>query len=215
MFKGSLFKRSIVNSPGEVQDRVNEILQNKADNLENLKAKPSALAGFIEGDDSVPRVEIKLANGKKKFLTMFEALHQRYYLTAYLNDVQHISNGLFQILTSNSTAEKYKVYNGLIKNELFMEIGGIVMMYVAEQFLDSDVVIRLSVQASGRDSIIGYYPSREDYDKLRDLTAILDYQNYLTDRSYNLKNYIKEDGTAYNLNDLLQNPLGGSLSVER
>jgi hypothetical protein len=214
MFKGSLFKRNIVNSPAEVQVRVNEILQIKAENLENLKAKPSALSGLIEGDDNVPRVEINLANGKKKYMTMYEALRQRYYLTAYLNDVQYISNGLYQILSSNLTSEKYKVYNTLTKNELFMEIGGVILMYVAENFLDSDIVIRLSVQASGRDSIIGYYPSREDYDKLRDLTAILDYQNYLSDRSYNLKNYIKEDGSAYTLTDLLQNPLSGNLRQE-
>ena len=214
LFKSSLFKRNIVNSVGEVQVRINEILQKKAENLEKIKAKPSALAGLIEGDDNVPRVEIKMTNGSKKFMTMFEALHQGYYLTAYLNDVQTISNGLFEILTSNNTAHKYNVYNGLIKNELFMEIGGIIMMYVAEQTLSEDIVIRISVQASGRESIIGYYPSRADYDKLRDLTAILDYQSYLSDRSYNLKNYLKEDGSAYSLKDLLQNPLGGNLTLE-
>ena len=198
VFKDSIFTRHNQGnaiSQQEIAARIREILQKKAANQEDMKATPFFVkqsgATNSEGSSNSEVDKIRVLKSQRK------------YIKAYEEDINQVSLALSYILNAQDTRYRYETYKKLIQNELFMEIGGIIMMYINDQTLAEDVAVKIVLGAQNRKPIVGYFPNKETYEQLKVFGAVIDYQNQLTDRSYNLSNFFNEAGNPISLQDLL------------
>lgn len=140
--------------------------------------------------------------------------NQGNYVRAFQQDAVKIGDYLAPILVEkNDNTFRYAAYRKLIRLPLFMEIGGLIMMNIAESAVTSNgknanllkkfFVMRLTVDSQGKASHVGYFPDATQYSRIDRLNQILSYQSYLADHSYNLSNYINPDGQLKTLKEIL------------
>lgn len=118
------------------------------------------------------------------------------------------------MIEKNNHTLRYSAYRELIQIPLFLEIGGLVMMNIAESavtakglnanLLKKHFVMRLTVESQGKPSHVGYYPDDIEYSRIDRLNQILSYQSYVSDRSYQLDQYMHPDGRYKTLDEILK-----------
>lgn len=129
---------------------------------------------------------------------------------AYAQEIDFIPKTLIKIFNhSTSAANKYENFEKLLNDvPLFKEIAGLLFLQITpEKDLHKYVVARLSFSArkwSGQNTDT-YYPNFEKFNdkELVVFRSILAQNNYITDRSYNLRNFFKEDGSMFKISELI------------
>jgi hypothetical protein len=130
------------------------------------------------------------------------------YLNAYDKDWEQlvIPRYLSIVLNANySVEERYKAYSELNYNvPLFSEINGILLSRVVPASILPQVVIaRLALSARNQTASESFYPSREVFNKLNIFREITYQTQFILNRTYDLRNFLKEDGTSYSAEEVL------------
>ncbi|MEK6627091.1 MAG: hypothetical protein AABY53_00555, partial [Bdellovibrionota bacterium] len=130
------------------------------------------------------------------------------YDKSYLNELIEIPKRLAIILNGDLPAqERYdeivKLYNDIplfyeIKNEMFLHL-------VPEDQLEKMISFRLVMSGKGKTTLITQFPKVETSKTNNLFREIMAQKGYIDDRSFNLKNYIREDGEIYTLNEVMNN----------
>lgn len=111
-----------------------------------------------------------------------------------------------EIFSTHTTYDKkYEIFDKLIKkNSLFSEFGSVLLINTLNpSSLNDCVLIQFSYSSHELGSLVQKYPSDEDFNRINLFKNIVDQNNYILDRSYNLRNYLKEDGSPFTLEELI------------
>lgn len=100
---------------------------------------------------------------------------------------------------------KFKLFDELtLKNKLFSDFGLVIMMNVVNPETISEYVLaQLSYSGHEMGSEVQKYPNEQSFNRINLFKNIIEQNNYILDRSYNLRNFIKEDGTIFNLDEII------------
>lgn len=100
---------------------------------------------------------------------------------------------------------KFKIFDELtLKNKIFSDYGLVIMMNVVNpESISKYVLAQLSFSGHEIDSDVQKYPSELNFNRINLFKNIIEQNNYILDRSYNLRNFIKEDGTLYNVDEIV------------
>lgn len=101
--------------------------------------------------------------------------------------------------------QKFQLFDDLtLKNDLFADYGLVIMMNVVNpETISQYVLAQLSLSGHEMGSQVQFYPSEKDFARINLFRNIVEQNNYILDRSYNLRNFLKEDGKPYDLNELI------------
>lgn len=130
------------------------------------------------------------------------------YINAFDKDWEQtvIPNKLSIVLNSQySIAERYKAYAELNQDvPLFAEINAALLLRIfpAEE-LSKVAIAKLIMSGRNQDSIEAYFPSKEEYNKSNVFREVTYQTQYILNRSFDLRNFIKEDGTIYSADEIL------------
>jgi len=68
----------------------------------------------------------------------------------------------------------------------------------------SDVVLgKLALSAKNQQAVEVYFPSKQKYDTTNVFRDIVYQTNFILNRTYDLRNYMKEDGSIYSIEEVL------------
>ncbi|MFN3453307.1 MAG: hypothetical protein ACK41T_00005 [Pseudobdellovibrio sp.] len=182
-----IFKFGINVSKQQIKDEIMTILKNQV----RIKAQPTNNGGYQLGADR---------NGAPRSFQVAD------YGIAFDYDATIIANTLGDILNGTEDAGlKYqKLKNMMAEIPLYNEISSLLLMRLIPKDQLKDVVIaRLAFSGSKVDSMISQYPSLTEYNKTVLVRDIMSQNDFILDRSYNLRTYIKEDGSIYTLEEIL------------
>lgn len=99
---------------------------------------------------------------------------------------------------------KFRLFDELMKNDLFADFGLTIMINVINPETVSEcVLVQLSYSGHEMGSGVLKYPSEEAFNRVNLFKNIIEQNNYILDRSYNLRNFLKEDGNPYSLPELM------------
>lgn len=194
IFNEKLFSLPINISKEQIEATLRDILS-KHRNIESIPmgAQQGVPGGGGEGgagDD--PRMK---AFQMKKYLEAYDgweltlipshlavALHSGYSYEDRFNAIRNLNNTV----------------------PLFNEIQGLLLMkLIPEPMLEKILMARLVMSARGKPAVISNYPSVEGYNTTSLFREILNLNGYASNRSYNLRYYIKEDGSLYSLEEIM------------
>ncbi len=101
--------------------------------------------------------------------------------------------------------DKFKLFDQLsLKNDLFGDYGlAIFANVINEETVPECILVQFSFSGHEMGSGVQKYPSEESFNRINLFKYIIDQNNYILDRSYNLRNFLKEDGSPYNLEELI------------
>lgn len=104
-----------------------------------------------------------------------------------------------------SFADRYAAFSYLYeKVPLFSEISNVLLLkLLPEQDLEKTVIVRIVMSAKGQKTLITDYPNTEAFNTSNLFREILAQNAYMNDRSYNLRHYLKEDGTQYSIDEIM------------
>lgn len=189
-FNDKLFKLKSNISPEEIKTTLLDILHNYGD----LKSEPMGAKPYQTGEDRDP---------------IMEAFRRGNYEEAYADwELTLIPQKLSVALTNGySFADRYAAFNYLYQSvPLFSEISTLLLLkLIPDHELDHVVIARLTMSARGQKTVIADFPTTEQFNTSNLFREILAQNSYINDRSYNLRNYIKEDGTLYTLDEIMIN----------
>lgn len=101
--------------------------------------------------------------------------------------------------------KKYDKFQFLLSEvPLFREIAGLLLLKLTpDKDIDKYVVARLSMSGRKVNSEISVFPDEASFEKTKLFRGLLDQNGYLTDRSYNLRNFFNEDGQIKTLEQIV------------
>lgn len=101
--------------------------------------------------------------------------------------------------------QKFRLFDELtLKNDLFADFGLAIMMNVIDpETISECVLVQFSYSGHEMGSGVLNYPSEEQFNRINLFKNIIEQNNYILDRSYNLRNFLKEDGTPFTLPELI------------
>lgn len=186
-FNTELFKLKSNIEEATIRAALIEILQNYG----TLKSKPLG-AKDVGGDERDP---------------VTEAFQRRDYVTAYKDwELVMIPQKLAVALNSAySFKDRYAEFSYLYeKIPLFAEIStALLLKTVPAKDLERIVIARLVMSAKKQTTVISDYPNTETFVTNNLFKEILAQNAYISDQSYNLRNYLKEDGTQYSIDEIM------------
>jgi len=189
LFTENLFKSNIQISEQSIKNELIRIIKGYG----RFRSLPMNLSTTSEGNNVDPRMK---------------AFQMADYLNAYDKDWEQliIPRYLSIVLNANYTVEeRYKAYADLNYNvPLFSEINGILLSrLVPVDVLQQVVIARLSLSARNQPASESFYPSQAAYNKLNIFREITYQTQFILNRSYDLRNFLKEDGTSYTAEEVL------------
>lgn len=122
------------------------------------------------------------------------------------DDIELIGNSLERVFSKNTSIDvKYKEYMELSdKSKIFAKISAAVLLNLTpEKDLEKVVLARLSLSARKAESSVMTYPDEATYQKAAFFLQVISLDTYSQDTSYNLRSYMKEDGTPYMLEEIM------------
>lgn len=104
-----------------------------------------------------------------------------------------------------SFADRYAEFNYLYeKVPLFSEISNVLLLkLLPEADLEKVVLVRITMSAKKQTTLITDYPTTEAFNTSNLFREILSQNGYINDRSFNLRHYLKEDGTQYSIDEIM------------
>lgn len=187
-FNENLFKMSSNVSEETILATLKDVLANYG----KLKSKPMGAKDFNNGDDRDPVME-DFQRGK--------------YLEAYADwELRLIPQKLAIALNSAySFKDRYAEFSYLYeKVPLFSEISMVLLLkLIPAADLEKVVIARLVMSAKRQKTVIAEYPTTEAFNTSNIFREILAQNNFINDRSYNLRYYLKEDGTQYSIDEIM------------
>ncbi len=136
-----------------------------------------------------------------------EAYNQGKYAEAYEGwELTLIPSKLAIALSDRySFEDRYKEFSYLYeKVPLFSEISTVLLLkLLPENELEKVVIVRFMMSAKNQKTVISDYPTTESFNTSNLFREILAQNSYISDLSYNLRNYIREDGTIIPIDDIM------------
>lgn len=188
----------------------------------NLASKPMDLSPSYSAENQDPRAEAwkeanKLANDRQYDKAA------SYYLEAYQQELGLIPTYIGRILepdTANNMQQKLKDYESLQTIPLYKELGTFLVLNLIGQSdkagrstvtMKDIVSYRLSITARGIEPKVSEYPEinvadKSSSDNLRKsdiFRRIIDDNAYLSDRSFNLRYYMNDNGDSLSLKEVV------------
>ena len=187
LFTDALFSSDISVSPEKIKAELNTIIKSYG----KFKSLPMSINPDHEMKD--PRLN---------------AFNLGKYNEAYTDDWEKyvIPSQLAVVLNARySTEDRYKSYQYLVKNvPLFSEINGLLLMRLVPENKISEVILgKLALSARGQTASEMYFPSKERYETSNIFRDIVYQTNFLLNRTYDLRNYMKEDGSIYSIDEIM------------
>lgn len=101
--------------------------------------------------------------------------------------------------------QKFSIFDQLnMENDLFSDFGLAIMMNVINpESISQCVLVQFSYSGHEMGSAVLKYPSEQSFTRVNLFRNIIEQNNYILDRSYNLRNFLKEDGKPYSLDELI------------
>lgn len=189
------------------EEKIRSALLDIVNNYGRLKSKPIGAKDYPSGDEKDP---------------VMEAYQRGNYAEAYGYEVETRWGGEKRInidqemllipqklaLALNSQysfSDRYAAFDYLYdKIPLFNEISTLLLLKVVpKNILERVVIVRISMSASGQTPLITDYPTTESFNTTNLFREIMSQNGYINDRSYNLRHYLKEDGSQYTLKEIM------------
>jgi hypothetical protein len=126
--------------------------------------------------------------------------------TSYRTDKDQVVTKLPAIFSNSSDLnDKFNALTELTtKNQLFSDYGSVIMMNVMNpESISESVLAQLSYSGHDIEAAVSKYPSEESFNRINLFKNIIEQNNYILDRSYNLRHFLKEDGKPYSLPELI------------
>ncbi len=104
-----------------------------------------------------------------------------------------------------SFADRYAEFSYLYeKVPLFSEISNVLLLkLLPEADLEKVVIVRITMSAKKQPTLITDYPTTEAFNTSNLFREILAQNAFMNDRSYNLRHYLKEDGSQYSIDEIM------------
>lgn len=104
-----------------------------------------------------------------------------------------------------SFADRYAEFSYLYeKVPLFSEISNVLLLkLLPEADLEKVVLVRVTMSAKNQPTLITDYPTTEAFNTSNLFREILAQNAFMSDRSYNLRYYLKEDGSQYTIDEIM------------
>ncbi len=188
LFTENLFKMNLNVTSEKIKKELIQIIKN----FGKFRSQPMGVA--LQNDDRQdPRV---VAFQRGDYLNAYNENWEQYVIPIKLAEVFD---------TSKSPTERYQAYKILTDTvPMFGEINNLLLLKLVPNDLLSDVIVaKLSISATGQDSLEAYYPTKDLYNKSNAFREITYQTNYILNRSYDLRNFMKEDGTTYSTEEIM------------
>lgn len=174
----NLFKTKIDTTQEKIKTELTELIKNYG----SLKSQPMG-TNLNESPDMI--------DPRRK------AFQNRNYLEAYNWELDIIPNKLFVVMNSNfSVNNRYEAYQELTSQvPLFSELSApLILKLIPEQYAKDIVMVRLSLSAKKQPPGEIFYPSSEQYFRKNIFRDIVAQTNYILNRTFDLRTYMKETG---------------------
>lgn len=187
-FNTNLFKLQTNIDEATIRAALVEILKNYG----TLKSRPLGAKDQYSSEDRDP---------------VMEAFQRRDYVTAYKDwELTLIPQKLAIALNSAySFQDRYAEFTYMYeKIPLFAEIStALLLKTIPSADLEKIVIARLVMSAKKQPTVISDYPTTEAFVTNNLFKEILSQNAYISDQSYNLRNYLKEDGSQYSIDEIM------------
>lgn len=202
-FNSDLFKFKSEIKEEIIRDTLLEILKNYG----KVKSTPMGANAYNVGNGEADPV--------------MDAYNRGDYAEAYGYSVETFWNGKQRIIienemklipqqlaialdSKNSFDDRYAAFSKLYeKVPLFAEISNVLLLkLLPERDLERLVIVRITMSARNQTTVISDYPTTEAFNTSNLFREILAQNAYISDRTYNLRHYLKEDGTPYTIDEI-------------
>lgn len=104
-----------------------------------------------------------------------------------------------------SFADRYAEFSYLYeKVPLFSEISNVLLLkLLPAEDLEKVVLVQVTMSAKNQKTLITNYPNTEAFNTSNLFREILAQNGYMNDRSFNLRHYLKEDGSQYSIEEIM------------
>lgn len=183
------------------QDKIRTELTNIIQTWGKISAKPSSV--LMSGDQKDPRMaskeagDIKVSSGKNPSAE---------YLEAFSWDLGYIPTYLEAVFNERlPMATRLDSYDKLLEYELFNEVGTVlVLRLIPAEILAEVLTYRLEITGRGIEPKVTLFPANADETESNIFKRILDENNFLTDRTFNLKYYMSPKGEPLTLEEVIE-----------
>jgi len=175
-------------------------------NYGKLKSRPLGVKNLYENGEPDDAMDAYNRGQYAKAYGHYETNYRGIKKQVIENEMLFIPQKLAFVLNNHySAAERTLVLHSLYeKIPLFSEISAALLLkLIPEDELEHIVLIRFSMSARNQNTVISDYPTTESFDTRNLFREILAQINYSNDRTYNLRNYIKEDGSLYSVDEIM------------
>jgi hypothetical protein len=189
LFTDHLFKANFDVSEKTIKDELLKIIKNYG----MFRSYPMNLNPADRNDADNVRYQAYM---RKDYINAFAAEWEQLVIPRYLSIV----------LNSNVTIEeRYKAYSYLNKSvPLFSEINGALLLkLIPEKDLKNVIIAKLSMSARNQQTLEAYYPDKVSYETSNVFREITYQTQYILNRSFDLRNFMKEDGTPYSAEEIM------------
>lgn len=190
LFTEGLFKSNVQVTEEKIRQELILIIKNYG----KFRSMPMGLqADSGEGQQQDPR---KIAYHRGDYINAFNKDWEQYV----------IPNKLAIVLNSQYTiADRYKAYAELNQDvPLFAEINAALLLRIfPAEDLGKVAIAKLIMSGRNQESIEAYFPSKDEYNKSNVFREVTYQTQYILNRSFDLRNFIKEDGSIYSAEEIL------------
>ncbi len=190
LFTEKLFALNLNVTPEKIKKELIQIIKN----FGTFKSRPMNLQPT--SGDSGPQDPRAVAFQRHDYINAYSADWEQYVIPIKLAEVFDVTK---------SSIERYMAYKELNETvPLFGEINNVLLLrLVPADSLSEVIVAKLSMSAAGQEGLDSYYPSKEQYNKSNAFREITYQTNYILNRSYDLRNFMKEDGSTYSTEEIM------------
>lgn len=187
LFTDNLFKADMQITPEKIKSELDLIIRSYG----KFKSQPMNITQDAETRD--PRLE---AFNRGNYSEAYTDSWEKYVIPSQLGVVLN---------AAYSAEDRYKAYQYLMTNvPLFSEINGMLLMRLIPQEHLADVVLgKLALSAKNQQAAEVYFPSKQKYETTNVFRDIVYQTNFILNRTYDLRNYMKEDGSIYSIDEVL------------
>jgi hypothetical protein len=190
LFTDNLFRMNVQISDEKIRAELIKILKSYG----KFSSKPMSLSN--QGGDGIadPR-EAAYIRGDN--LNAYSSEWEQYVIPIKLAEVFD---------SSKTATERYQAYQYLTKNiPVFSEINNMLLLrLIPDEALSQIIVAKLTLSAKDQTTSESFYPSKEKYNNLNRFREIANQTQYILNRTFDLRNFIKEDGTIYSTDEIMQ-----------
>ncbi len=188
LFTENLFKMNLNITPEKIKKELIQVIKS----FGTFRSQPMGLMPSSEGRQD-PRAA---AFQRGDYLNAYNEDWEQYVIPIHLAAVFD---------TSKSAAERYQAYKVLNDTvPMFSEINNLLLMkLIPSDLLPEVIVTKLTVSAKNQDTQESYYPTKEIYNKSNAFREITYQTDYILNRSYDLRNFMKEDGSTYSTEEIM------------